>query len=85
VTQNESAFLQLIHCDPETKQVPGLDMVVEYGPNKAQLRIDPAQPLGVDTPAPATLAILLQELGTALLRISEKPSTIYSHSPRHRR
>jgi hypothetical protein len=76
------AHLVLLHTDLPSGLVSQLEVDVEYAPNKAHLRIVPAQPLGSDTPIPAALADHLRELGKALLHIADNPSAIYTHSVR---
>jgi hypothetical protein len=79
----EVAFLQSEGYDPPSGRVSELRILVEYGPNKAHLRIVPEQPTAGDT-TPTIMAEHLQQLGEALLRIVKTPSAIYAH-PRHRK
>ena len=71
-----SAYISLVHYDPPATAATGVELVVEHGRQKARVYIDLPPPLGSHKLTTEDLLPLLRDLGEALLRISDMPSSI---------
>ena len=71
-----SAQVTLVHYDPPATAATGIQLAVEYGHQKARVYIDLPPPLGSHMPTTEDLIPLIRDLGEALLRISDMPSSI---------
>jgi len=76
-----TAHITLVHYDPKTRLVEGVELAVEHGPQKARIYIDLPPPLSSDNPTTDRLVTLIRELGESLLQISDAPLSIHT---RHR-
>jgi hypothetical protein len=71
-----TARISLVHHDPSATAATGVELLVEHGHQKARVYIDLPPPLGSHMPTTEDLIPLIRDLGEALLRISDMPSSI---------
>ena len=81
---DDHAFVVARHSEPPSDSISQIDVVVRYGQKESRLHIPLAPPLGADQDRRAATAQELRDLGTALLRIADRPSAIYDRDPRQK-
>jgi len=74
------AHVNQIHMEPPSEQVSQIDVEVKYGRKGTRLRIPLEPPLAIRQLTTEAVAQELRDLGTALLRIADQPSSIIGHN-----